>query len=130
MKKFFTVIFLLVSVFSVSAQGGLFYRYQKSAYNEETKSHYSNYYIRIYNVHDDVSLGAKDYLLNDILEQEYDYYRTKIITNIKGNYVSFYKEYNDEYLPLKQFKIESDASLTPIPVFDESKSSSEAAGER
>ncbi|MBB5219872.1 hypothetical protein HNP77_002261 [Treponema rectale] len=122
MKKFLVLALLFAAGFVASAQN-LYYRYEKISYNDATEKYHTDYFIRICRVHDDVSISYKDYLLNELFGKEYDYYRTRIVVNINGDIISFYEEYSDEYLPVAQFKIESDAALTSFKDFDESKSS-------
>lgn len=59
--------------------------------------------------------------MDELIDAEIDYY-TSIVTNIKGDYISFYFEDSDKLIPRAQYKIDGNAKLTKVE-FDESRSS-------
>ena len=110
--------FLAVSAFPQC----LYHRYTK--YERDPASDYGNDIrcIRIYRIIDDVSIKYQEYTMDELLGEKINYYHTTVITNINGDYISFYFDKSDKLVPRAQFKIDGNAKLTKVE-FDESRSS-------
>ncbi|MBO4438052.1 MAG: SH3 domain-containing protein [Spirochaetaceae bacterium] len=121
MKKLLMLLIGVLFAAEMSAQC-LYHRYTK--YERDPASDYGNDIrcIRIYRIIDDVSIKFQEYIMDELLDAKIDYYNTRIVTNINGDYISFYFEESDKLIPRAQYKIDGNAKLTKVE-FDESRSS-------
>ena len=121
MKKLLMLLIAVLFAAEMSAQC-LYHRYTK--YERDPASDYGNDIrcIRIYRIIDDVSIKFQEYIMDELLDAKINYYNTSVVTNINGDYISFYFEESDKLIPRAQFKIDGNAKLTKVE-FDESRSS-------
>ena len=121
MKKLLMLLIAVLFAAEMSAQC-LYHRYTK--YERDPASDYGNDIrcIRIYRIIDDVSIKFQEYIMDELLDAKIDYYNTRIVTNINGDYISFYFKESDKLIPRAQYKIDGNAKLTKVE-FDESRSS-------
>ena len=121
MKKLLMLLIAVLFAAEMSAQC-LYHRYTK--YERDPASDYGNDIrcIRIYRIIDDASIKFQEYIMDELLDEKIDYYNTRIVTNINGDYISFYFEKSDKLIPRAQYKIDGNAKLTKVE-FDESRSS-------
>ena len=121
MKKLLMLLIAVLFAAEMSAQC-LYHRYTK--YERDPASDYGNDIrcIRIYRIIDDVSIKFQEYIMDELLDAKINYYNTSVVTNINGDYISFYFEESDKLIPRAQYKIDGNAKLTKVE-FDESRSS-------
>ena len=121
MKKFLMILTAVLFAAEMSAQC-LYHRFTKYERDAATDSVKDIYSIRIYRIIDDVSIKFQEYIMDELLGEKINYYHTTVVTNINGDYISFYFEESDKLVPRAQFKIDGNAKLTKVE-FDESRSS-------
>ena len=120
MKKLLMILTAVLFAAEMSAQC-LYHRFTKYERDAETDHVKDIYSIRIYRIIDDVSIKFQEYAMDELLDKKINYY-TSVVTNINGDYISFYFEESNELVPRAQYKIDGNAKLTKVE-FDESRSS-------
>ena len=120
MKKLLMILTAVLFAAEMSAQC-LYHRFTKYERDAATDSVKDIYSIRIYRIIDDVSIKFQEYIMDELLDTKINYY-TSVVTNINGDYISFYFEESNELVPRAQYKIDGNAKLTKVE-FDESRSS-------